>query len=243
MQHIIHDAVGFKSLKTGLNYTNEWYELFQFFNCTFPHVMDNSTSPLWCNQGAACFYPGIDDNHWKQNGTLQKVAEMTGAQFNQLAEYIKWDNRTGLFYDTWRVQNTTGSRPKMWFAAHECANYVIRLFQQMSKLGANFTTYKVNYTYLTLFSDMPQYLGNDSTIFGPKGNKTLASDMLKFYSYFQAHQPTLHFIESLVHIFDYIVLKKEYYFYFNSGYWLLPMRSPYMRVSYEYVPFDSPGNV
>lgn len=163
---------------------------------------------------------------------------MTGEQFNKLAEYILWDNQTGLYYDTWRVRNSTESNNREWFAPHECANYVMRLFQKMSSLGAKFTDYKVNYTFLTLYSDMPQHLGNESSIFGPQGNKTLAANMMEFYSYFQAHQPILHLLESLVHIFDYIVLKKEYYFYFNSQYWLLPMKDPYMRVSYEYVPFD-----
>ncbi len=166
---------------------------------------------------------------------------MTGAQFNELAAYIKWDNHTGLFYDTWRVRNSTGSDYMEWFSPHECANYVIRLFQKMSSLGANFTTtYKVNYTYLSLYSDMPILLGNESSIFGPNGNKTLAAKMLEFYSYFQAHQPVLQMLESLVHIYDYIVFQKEYYFYFNSQYWLLPMKKPYMRVSYEYEPFASP---
>jgi len=36
--------------------------------------------PMWCNQGAACFYDGINDIHWSQNGSLLNVAMMTGAQ-------------------------------------------------------------------------------------------------------------------------------------------------------------------
>jgi ceroid-lipofuscinosis neuronal protein 5 len=35
---------------------------------------------VWCNQGAACFYNGINDIHWSQNGSLTNVATMTGAQ-------------------------------------------------------------------------------------------------------------------------------------------------------------------
>ena len=37
-------------------------------------------APVWCNQGAACFYNGINDIHWSQNGSLTNVATMTGAQ-------------------------------------------------------------------------------------------------------------------------------------------------------------------
>jgi len=46
----MHDALGFRSTKTGLNYTMEWYELDQLFNCTFPHELDDQ-SLKWCNQG------------------------------------------------------------------------------------------------------------------------------------------------------------------------------------------------
>ena len=225
---------------TGLNYTTEWYELFQLFNCTFPHVVENRTSPLWCNQGAACLYPGISDAHWKQNGTLQKVAEMTGDQFNKLADYIHWDNHTGLFYETWRVRNSSGSDYIQWFNPFDCASYVVRVFQQIGNLGVNFTTqYKANYTYISLYSDMPLYLGNESSIFGPTGNKSLAAEIMAFYSNFQAHQPVLHFLESLAMAFDDIVLKRTFYLYYNSEYWLLPMKEPFVKLTYEYVPFVS----
>lgn len=74
----MHDAIGFSSSDTGANYTVEWYELFQLGNCTFPHLRPEMDAPFWCNQGAACFFDGIDDIHWSQNGTLEKVGEITG---------------------------------------------------------------------------------------------------------------------------------------------------------------------
>lgn len=73
----MHDAMAFKNMDTGFNYTLEWYELVELFNCTFAHVLKNN-SMLWCNQGAACVYDGVDDNHWLQYGTLAEVAEITG---------------------------------------------------------------------------------------------------------------------------------------------------------------------
>lgn len=78
LQHIMHDAVGFSSAETGANYTMEWYELFQLGNCTFPHLRQDVHAPFWCNQGAACFFEGIDDLHWSQNGTLEKIGVITG---------------------------------------------------------------------------------------------------------------------------------------------------------------------
>lgn len=77
-QKIMHDAVGFKSSLMGRNYTMEWYELFQLGNCTFPHLRPGMNAPFWCNQGAACFYEGIDDTHWKENGTLVHVSTISG---------------------------------------------------------------------------------------------------------------------------------------------------------------------
>uniref|UniRef100_A0A8C0S1I2 Bis(monoacylglycero)phosphate synthase CLN5 n=2 Tax=Canis lupus familiaris TaxID=9615 RepID=A0A8C0S1I2_CANLF len=74
---IMHDAIGFKSTLTGKNYTMEWYELFQLGNCTFPHLRPEMNAPFWCNQGAACFFEGIDDIHWKENGTLVLVATIS----------------------------------------------------------------------------------------------------------------------------------------------------------------------
>lgn len=74
----MHDAIGFSSSETGTNYTMEWYELFQLGNCTFPHLRPEVSAPFWCNQGAACFFEGIDDLHWSQNGTLEKIGEITG---------------------------------------------------------------------------------------------------------------------------------------------------------------------
>lgn len=87
-QHIMHDAVGFSSSETGANYTMEWYELFQLGNCTFPHLRPEQYAPFWCNQGAACFFEGIDDLHWSQNGTLEKLGEITGKTFTGTARYF-----------------------------------------------------------------------------------------------------------------------------------------------------------
>lgn len=85
----MHDAIGFSSGETGKNYTMEWYELFQLGNCTFPHLRPGVSAPFWCNQGAACFFEGIDDMHWKQNGTLEKVGEITGWFSNSFCNYVR----------------------------------------------------------------------------------------------------------------------------------------------------------
>lgn len=85
----MHDAIGFSSSETGANYTMEWYELFQLGNCTFPHLRPEMYAPFWCNQGAACFFEGIDDLHWSQNGTLEKIGEITGETIYSYLGYNK----------------------------------------------------------------------------------------------------------------------------------------------------------
>lgn len=93
----MHDAVGFKSSLTGKNYTMEWYELFQLGNCTFPHLRPGMSAPFWCNQGAACFYEGIDDAHWKENGTLVHVTTISG-RFQMLWMLISQNTESALSF-------------------------------------------------------------------------------------------------------------------------------------------------
>ena len=230
---------------TGLNYTTEWYELFQLFNCTFPHIIAGQDTPIWCNQGATCFYPGIDDAHWTESkyGTLTKVAEVTGTQFNKMVEYLKWNNRTGIYYETWRVRSSSGLNYTEWFNAFECADYVMRVFQRFGEMGVNFkTSYKANYTFITLYCDEPVYLGNNTSIFGSHGNKTLANELISFYSMFQPHLPIITFLEHLVEIYYIIEKEKLFYLYYNSAYWKLHMKEPYIRITYEYVPYYRPSH-
>ncbi|XP_060064389.1 ceroid-lipofuscinosis neuronal protein 5 homolog [Ylistrum balloti] len=237
--HIIHDALGIKNLKTGQNYTMEWYELFQLFNCTFPHLLQNNTL-YWCNQGATCIYNGIEDKLWRQNGTLKKVATMTGAQFNTFSDWVLKDNQTGIFYETWTVENEPGG--KMWFDAFDCASWVLRAFQQLSVVGAKFDqSVKLNYTRIHLYAEQPIYLGNETEIFGKKGNVSLAKDMLNFYKDFQKNvsdaRMVLNLLDALLYIFD----KDKFYLYYNSAYWLLHMKKPFVGLTYNQVPLPGGG--
>ncbi|XP_069130126.1 bis(monoacylglycero)phosphate synthase CLN5-like [Argopecten irradians] len=237
--HIIHDALGIKNVKTGLNYTMEWYELFQLFNCTFPHLLKNDTL-MWCNQGATCIYDGIQDKLWRQNGTLAKVATLTGAQFNSFADWVLMDNRTGLFYETWTVESGPGG--KMWFDAFDCASWVLRAFNQLGVLGAKFDqSVHLNYTRIHLYSDQPIYLGNETEIFGKKGNVSLAKDMLNFYKNFQAHVSDTKLVLNIIDMLLYVVGKDEFYLYYNNAYWLLHMKKPYVGLTYNEVPVPGSG--
>ncbi|XP_062514300.1 ceroid-lipofuscinosis neuronal protein 5-like [Corticium candelabrum] len=235
--NIYHDALGFRSRKTGLNYTLEWYELFELFNCTFPHILENDSYPLWCNQGATCLYDGIDDVHWTANGTLMLIGEMTGAVFNKFASYLKWDNETAIYYITFHVASQPDNGTLYW-ASWDCTTFVIHAIEEMAKLGAEFNhSRSVNYTKMTLYSDTPVLLGNASEIFGPNGNATLADDMMKFYADFQTHQSIIHWIEHILDAALQIFVEDKFYFWYNEQYWFLPMKAPYFKLTFNTVPF------
>lgn len=235
--HIMHDAIGFSSSGTGANFTVEWYELFQLGNCTFPHLRPDMYAPFWCNQGAACFFEGIDDLHWSQNGTLEKIGELTGNQFNDMAQWIQDDNETGIYYETWTVLSDPGPNATVWFESYDCSQFVHRTFRKLTELGAKLSSRsQTNYTKLYLYSGEPTYLGNDSAIFGQPALKNLAVDIRKFYHTFRPHQSFTEAVISLLEAYEKVVLDKSFYLYYNFEYWHLPMKPPYVRVTYEEVP-------
>ncbi|XP_021403685.2 bis(monoacylglycero)phosphate synthase CLN5 [Lonchura striata] len=233
---IMHDAVGFKSSLTGKNYTMEWYELFQLGNCTFPHLRPGMDAPFWCNQGAACFYEGIDDAHWKANGTLVLVTTISGTMFNEMAQWVKYDNETGIYYETWTVQASPDKKSTVWFDSYECSKFILRTYQKLADLGAVFKKIQTNYTSIILFSGEPIYLGNETSIFGPQGNKTLAAAIRDFYNPFKPHQSVREFFVDLFKIIDHVIFKHQFYLFYNLEYWFLPMKSPYLKIVYEEVP-------
>ncbi|XP_063069128.1 ceroid-lipofuscinosis neuronal protein 5 [Engraulis encrasicolus] len=235
--HIMHDAIGFQSLQTGSNFTMEWYELFQLGNCTFPHLRPDMNAPSWCNQGAACFFEGIDDLHWKQNGTLEKVAEITGGQFNDMARWVQEDNETGIYYETWTVRSDPSANGTEWFESYDCSQFVHRVFRKLSDLGATFSSKsQTNYTKIYLYSAEPTFLGDDDTIFGQASMKALASDIRNFYRTFQPHHSVVDTIMSIIEAYERLILEKSFYLYYNFQYWHLPMKPPYVEITYEEIP-------
>ena len=169
---------------------------------------------------------------------MTKITQISGSQFNQLMKWIHEDNHTGIYYNTFRIRNSTDASNYIeWFSPYDCANYLFRMYNQLAKLGAKFEDIQIHYTFFTLISDMPVLLGNDSSIFGPKGNLTLAATLKNFYEKFQTHIPwweyILHAIEAGWEIFE----DDDFYYYFNSEYWFIPMKKPFIRIDYDLVPF------
>ncbi|XP_051016977.1 ceroid-lipofuscinosis neuronal protein 5 [Acomys russatus] len=236
---IMHDAIGFRSKLTGKNYTMEWYELFQLGNCTFPHLRPEMDAPFWCNQGAACFFEGIDDKHWKENGTLAVVATISGKTFNKMAHWVKQDNETGIYYETWTVQASPGKGVETWFESYDCSSFVLRTYEKLAEFGTEFKKIETNYTRIFLYSGEPTYLGNETSIFGPEGNKTLALVIKKFYDPFKPFLSTKEFMLHLLKIFDSVVIHRQFYLFYNFEYWFLPMKSPFVKITYEEIPLPT----
>nr|KAG5685848.1 hypothetical protein BaRGS_014308 [Batillaria attramentaria] len=149
-QNVLHDAIGFHHVQSGLNFTLEWHAIGQLLNGTFPHELDNQ-SLVWCNQGAACVSDGIDEKRWNADSTPVKVAELNGTTFNLFANWTEMDNNTNVFYQTWTVREEPGG--KMWFDSCDASLWVQRAFAAMAESGASFNhSVHLNYTKIYLYS-------------------------------------------------------------------------------------------
>lgn len=125
----------------------------------------------------------------------------------------------------------------MWFDSFDCASFVIRAFQELSNLGTKFNqSVHLNYTRINLYSDMPQYLGNESVV---KENEELYNNITTFYRRFQSHQSfkdlLTHLLEAYVEIFE----DNVFYFFYNYEYYMLPMKKPYIKLTYYEQPWPN----
>uniref|UniRef100_A0A0B6ZAU6 Bis(monoacylglycero)phosphate synthase CLN5 n=1 Tax=Arion vulgaris TaxID=1028688 RepID=A0A0B6ZAU6_9EUPU len=232
--NIMHDAIGFYHVQSGLNMTMEWYELFQLFNCTFPHEPDKNKL-LWCNQGATCIYQGIDDQHWIENGTLVKVAEINGETFNQFAAWVELDNNTYPFYETWTIMEKPGGQ--VWFDPFDCASWVLRAFDTLSINGAKFNqSVHLNYTKIILYSEQPIYIGNSTSIYS---DPSTLSALYNFYTYFQGSKSLAHVLENLLKYISWFIENDTFYLFYNDQYWKLPLVYPYIKLTYDETPLPS----
>eukprot|EP00123_Amoebidium_parasiticum_P009670 comp19636_c0_seq1/m.23185 comp19636_c0_seq1/g.23185 ORF comp19636_c0_seq1/g.23185 comp19636_c0_seq1/m.23185 type:complete len:344 (-) comp19636_c0_seq1:380-1411(-) len=237
--NVYHDAIGFSNLNTGINHTLEWYELFQLGNCTFPHVIkskDNaSETVLWCNQGAACLYEGVDIPHWVVNGSMVQVTEITGADFNALGEWVRSDNTTSIIYETWTVRNGAGD--VTYFDSHDCATFVRNVWQVLYERGAKFISDIPKYTRLVLYSEEPKLEAIATT-----GQETI--EIKDFYRNFQTSQGTIDIVKSigriLKSVFDgwwHISDKGGFVLYYNGNYYRLNLVFPFFSNKYEEIPY------
>lgn len=159
--------------------------------------------------------------------------------FNQMAKWVKCDNETGIYYETWIVKDSPEEPAIVWFESYECSKFVLRTYQKLAELGAIFKKIETNYTTITLFSGEPTCLGNETTIFGPHGNKTLAVAIRDFYYPFKPYQSVKEFFVNLLRILDQVVLDHQFYLFYNLEYWFLPMKYPFIRIAYEEIPLPN----
>lgn len=161
---------------------------------------------------------------------------LTGTMFNEMAKWVKYDNETGIYYETWKVQASPDNQSTVWFDSYECSKFIQRTYQKLADLGAVFRKIQTNYTSIILFSGEPVYLGNETSIFGSLGNKTLAGAIRDFYYPFKPHRTVGEFFVDLLKIIDRVILNGQFYLFYNLEYWFLPMKYPYLKIIYEEVP-------
>ena len=184
-----------------------------------------------------CVYDGINDKVWTDYGFIQKVSEVSGPIFNRFAKWSLADNNTNVFYETWTIYSSKNIEDKntiMYFDSFDCASWVLRAFDNLYDFGAKFDpNVKLNYTRLNLYTEEPILIGSYSDIFNSK-NQTLINDVVKFYKDFQ--KPNKDFLPQFLDIFTYFTVLKRFYFFYNQVYWLLHLKSPYIGITYDYIP-------
>jgi len=231
---LLHDAIGFHHVQSGLNLTMEWSELFQLFNCTFPQEPKHQAIK-WCNQGATCVTPGIQQDRWtKEDGVLVQVATISGAVFNKFAIWTEQDNNTYPIYETWTVREKSDGRGTLWFPATDGSAWVLRAFDAMSSFGAQFnSSVQLNYTRLELISSEPQFLAYSNQVVKPS---ILYFKLHSFYSHFQKYKYPAQ-IEALIeYLVRFLAANRQFYLYVNDSYFLLPLKFPFLHVRYDSIP-------
>lgn len=58
----------------------------------------------------------------------------------------------------------------------------------------------------------------------------------RFYYPFKPHLPTKEFLLSLLQIFDAVIVHRQFYLFYNFEYWFLPMKFPFIKITYEEIP-------
>lgn len=128
---------------------------------------------------------------------------------------------------------------KMWFDSFDCASFILRAFQQLGDLGTKFNqSIHLNYTRINLYSDEPQYLGNFTHINAT--DEALAANITQFYKQFQSHQSIEQLVAHLMEVYEEIFKNDQFFLFYNYEYWFLPLKSPYIKLSYYEVPLPKP---
>ena len=70
------------------------------------------------------------------------------------------------------------------------------------------------------------------------------SDSIINYFFFKlkAFQKESNYLEQAMQIYTEIIYKKQFYFYYNELYWYIPLKSPYVSISYDKIPLPGTGN-
>ena len=128
----------------------------------------------------------------------------------------------------------------MWFDSFDCASFILRAFQELANIGTKFNeSIHLNYTRINLYADQPQYLGNVTEV---SQNQTLYTDILNFYKKFQSHQNFKDLLEHLFKAYEEIFQDHKFYLFYNYEYWFLPMKAPYIKLTYREIPLPKPNN-
>jgi hypothetical protein len=101
----------------------------------------------------------------------------------------------------------------------------------MHMLGARFDpNVSLNYTRLNIYGQPPFLLGNYDQVVS---NPSLKTAIFNFYTIFQKRTD---YIEQLKEVMNQIFTKKEFFIYYNSLYWYMPLNEPFVSFTYTHIP-------
>jgi hypothetical protein len=67
-------------------------------------------------------------------------------------------------------------------------------------------------------------------------NQTLINNILDFFKIFQKQPGYVDLIEQAIKAYSELTVRKEFYFFYNDLYWYLPLKQPYVHITYNKVP-------
>lgn len=51
-----------------------------------------------------------------------------------MAKWVKQDNETGIYYETWTVQASPKKEAEKWFESYDCSKFVLRTYEKLAEL-------------------------------------------------------------------------------------------------------------
>lgn len=223
---MLHTGIGFYSRKTGQEFTIEYDAKFEVANATFPFVIGKTLK--WCNAGAFCSYPFVNEDYWSFNQTA--IGSINGKQFNALLDWVQSVNTTNEYshYELWDVYSSHWKNPPENQDSHlinslTCASGAFRLLGKLKGLGAQLVS-SLHRDYIVLYARNLEEINQE--------DPSERTALLEYYSDFQVIGKKF---REIVHMLEHFLVHDKF-IYANGKYYKMNMRWPFFGFHYAETP-------